>query len=300
MSNSAFPLGAPQVDGNKLTVDTALKEPGRITKRLSDLMLQNFIAGEVFTPSGANTESGAIVYDQVTINELYTTRDVEQRGPSDEYPVVYADRGEPKLAQAEDWGGKFFVTDEARSRNNIAVFNNDVTALSNTLLRKVETRLVATLEAAINAVPGGAGTVPGNDWSAVDLTGTSPTPTQERPVADFANVQLAADTEELGVNFDLWIMNPVEVATLTGIYGTDVAGILSALGVRIKKSNRVPAGTAYAVAAGQVGFLDFEKPLTTETWREESTRRTWVQSYLLPIMGVTNPYSVKKITGLGG
>lgn len=297
---TAYPLGAPIVNGSKLTIDTMLKQPGRITKRLSDLILQNFIAGEVFTPSGASTESGSIIYDQVTINDLYGKRDVEQRGPSDEYPIIYADRGDPKTAKSEDYGGKFWMSDEAITRNNTATFNNDVTVIANTITRKFETLLVATLEAAIAAVPGGAGVVPANDWSAVELTGTNPTPTKERPVSDLANVQLAADVEELGVQYDLWIVNPVQKATLIGIYGSEWAAILAGMGIRIKSSNRVANGTAYAVHAGQVGFLDFEKQLTTETWREEATRRNWVQSYAMPIMGVTNPYSVKKITGLNG
>jgi hypothetical protein len=62
----------------------------------------------------------------------------------------------------------------------------------------------------------------------------------------------------------------------------------------------VTNGTAYVVATGQVGELRIEKALGTETWREEKTQRTWVQSDVRPVMYVTNPYSIKKVTGLDG
>lgn len=295
----SFPLGAPVYQNNKLTVDTALKQPGRITKRLSDLTLQRFIVDKIFGSSGTSAQAGAIVYDQLLQNELYLSRDIEARAPGDEYPIIFGERSEPKVAKSEDFGGKFFVTDEARDRNDATGFNQNVTQLGNTLVRKVNTRAVETLEAAITAVPDGAGVVIGNDWSAVEITGTSPTPTSQRPVSDFANVQLAAEIDELGIQYDLWIMNPVQKAALVAIYGGDLQGVLDSSGIEIFTSNRVTAGTAYAVARGQVGFLDYEHGLNTRTWRDEGTRRTWVQSFVMPIMGVTNPYAVRKVTGLG-
>ncbi|NKS94623.1 hypothetical protein GS876_10365 [Rhodococcus hoagii] len=295
----AYPLGAPTVSGGKLTVDTALKQPARITKRISDLTLQKFIVDKIFASSGVTVASGAVLFDKVTTNELYTTRDVEERAAGAEYPVVGSERRDPDVAKAEDWGGKFWITDQAKSRNDVAHFNNQVTQLANTIVRKVNQRAVATLDAAIASL-GGAGVVPGHDWSNVTLTGTNPTPNNARPFADFANVQLAADREELGVTYDLWIVNPQEKANLRIAYGPDLDEILRDAGIELFDSNRVAAGTAYAVARGQVGFLDYEQGLTTETWREEATRKNWVQSYVQPIMGVTNPYSIKKLTGLAG
>ncbi|MGN7133389.1 major capsid protein [Rhodococcoides corynebacterioides] len=294
-----FPLGAPTLVGSTLTVDTALNQPARITKRIADMTLQKFIVDRIFASTGVSVASGAVLYDKVTANELYLTRDVEERAPGAEYPVVGGQRGEPNVAKSEDWGGKFFITDQAKKRNDVVHFNNQVTQLANTIVRKVNTRAVATLEAAISAL-GGAGVVPGHNWSNVTLSGTSPTPNNARPFADFANVQLAADREELGVTYDLWIVNPQEKANLVIAYGEDYAAALAAANIEIFDSNRVPAGTAYAVARGQVGFLDYEEGLTTETWREAKNRQNWVQSYVQPIMGVTNPYSIKKITGLAG
>lgn len=296
----AYPLGPPVVAGTNVTVDLAYKQPGRITKRLSDLTLQKFIAPELFSGSGTNTTAGAIIYDVLTINELYTTNDVEQRGPSDEYPAVRGERPTPQTAKSEDWGGKFWMSDEAIRRNDIREMDRLTRQLANTLVRKINQRTVAVLENVITNLPGGAGVIPGNDWSDVTLTGNTPTPNNERPFADLMSAQLAADVEELGYEYNVWVVNPQEYYNLRIAYGPEIMAILADADVSLFRSNRVTAGTAYAAVRGGVGFLDYEQQLQTETWREPKTKQNWVQSSVLPIMGVTDPYAVKKITGLAG
>lgn len=299
ISPVAYPLGAPVITDNKLSVDMAFANPGRITKRLSDLTLQKFIAPELFGSPGTTTTSGAIIYDTITINELYTKNDVEQRGPSDEYPIVQGERGAPQVAQSEDWGGKFWMSDEAIRRNDKIQMDRLTTQLANTIVRKVNQRTVAVLDAVIASL-GGAGVVPGHDWGSAELTGTSPTPMAERPFADIIAAQLAADVEELDYNYNVWIMNPQEYANLRIVYGPDLNTILEDAGISTFRSNRVTPGTAYAAVRTGVGFLGYEQMLQTETWREPATKKNWVQSSVLPIMGVTDPYAVKKVTGLAG
>jgi hypothetical protein len=294
----AYPLGPPTYSGNTLTVDTALNEPTRVTRRIADLTLQRFIVSQIFA-TGGPVSGGAVVYDQALLNELYLERDVERVMPGDEFPIVTSVRQAPKVAEVEKWGGKFFVTDEARDRNDVTSFNNQVTQLANTIVRKVNTRAVETLEAAIAAL-GGAGTFVGNNWNAVVTTGTSATSAAGWPAADFAKAQMLADVDELGVTYDLWLVNPAQKAQLAIIYGSALADVLAANGIVMEASNRIAAGTAYVVERGQVGEIRVEKALGTESWREQSTERTWVQSSVRPVMYVTNPYSIRKVTGLAG
>lgn len=294
-----YPLGPPVISNTTVTVDLALKQPGRITKRLSDITKRRFIAPELFVPSGASTVAGAIIYDTLTINDLFMSKDVEQRGPTDEYPVVSSQRQAPQVAKSEDWGGKFPISDEAVKRNDTMYMTIETQKLANTIVRKVNERTVAVLDAVITAL-GGAGVVVGHDWSDVTLTGTSPTPNNERPFADMIAAQLAAEVEELGYEYNVWIMNPQENANLKVAYGPDYRAILESAGVSTFVSNRVTAGTAYAAVRGGVGFLDYEEQLQTETWREPKNRTSWVQAFVKPIMGVTDPYAVKKVTGLAG
>ncbi|MEU4781033.1 major capsid protein [Micromonospora sp. NPDC023633] len=295
---TAYPLAAPTITGNTLTVDQALKQPTRITRRIMDLTLQRFIVDRIFATGG--TATGSVVYDQATVNELYTDRDVERRGPGDEYPIVGSQRPTPKVALPEDWGGKFFITREARRRNDVAFFNNQVTQLANTIVRRVNTNAVAVLEAAIASL-GGAGTFVGHNWATVVTAGAGQTNNSGWPAADFANAQYLADVDELGVQYDLWIVNPKQKMDLVTAYGNALPDMLEAAGIdELFASNRVANGTAYAVARGQVGELRVEQPLETETWEEQATKRDWVQSSVVPIMYVTNPYSIKKVTGLNG
>lgn len=296
-----FPLGPPVITNTTVvTVDMALNQPNRITRRIADLSLQNFIVSRIFSTGGTAVNGGAILYEQAVANDLYTDRDVERVSPGGEFPIVGVSRRGPRVAEVEKYGGKFQTTDEARKRNDVVWFNNQVTMLSNTMVRKVNTRAVAELEAAI-AQFGGALTFVGNDWSAVVTSGVSATNNSEMPAADFAEAQLLADKDELGVKYDLWITNPEQLAALVVIYGDKLPGVLAAAGIReVFPSNRVAAGTAYAVARSQVGFLEYEQGIGTETWRDPETESTWVQSSVRPIMGITNPYSIRKITGLAG
>ena len=55
------------------------------------------------------------------------------------------------------------------------------------------------------------------------------------------------------------------------------------------------------IAEGQVGEMRLEQPLLTRTWDDpDGIEQTWVQSSVRPVMYVTNPFSIKKVTGLNG
>ncbi|GAA2516707.1 major capsid protein [Winogradskya humida] len=293
-----YPLANPTVSGNSLTVDMALEQPKRVTRRIMDITLRRFIIDRIFATGGSAT--GSVIYDQATTNELYTDRDVERVAPGSEFPIVGSQTTVPKIALAEKWGGKFPITREARRRNNVVRFNNQVTQLANTIVRKVNTNAVATLEAAISGL-GGAGTFVGHNWGAVVTSGSGQTNNSGWPAADFAMAQLLAEQDELGVNYNLWIVNPVQKFQLITAYGNALPDMLEAAGIEeLYPSPQVANGTAYAVARGEVGALDVEQGLETETWEDKSIQSDWVQSSVVPIMYVTNPYSIKKVTGLNG
>lgn len=297
LNASAYPLGNPTVSGDQISVATMLAQPTRITRYLSDLTLRGFISPLIFSTGGAVT-GGAVIYDQLTLNDLFPTRDVQNVAPGAEFPIVTSDNAAPLVAAVEKFGGKFFVTDEARDRNDGGVIQREGRKLSNAIIRKIDQRSIATLDAAIAAI--GSQTVVGVNWTSVVTAGSSATSAAGWPAADFAKVQLLADTQELGVTFDLWVVNPAQAAQFRLVYGNAWKDVLDAYNVQMVSSNRVTAGTAYVAESGQAGELRMEKPLSTETWREQGTQRTWVQSDCRPVSYVTNPYSVVKVTGLAG
>ena len=293
------PLGPPVVSGTTITVDTMLNQPTRVTNMLMDLTLQRFIADRVFASAGG-VSGGAVIYDELTMNDLYTNRDIERVEPGMEFPIITSERPQPKIAQVEKWGGKVWISDEARDRNNSASFTNQIRQLGNVVVRKINQRAIEVLEASITA---SGQTVVGRNWSTATDVGpdASVSTRQQLPVRDFAMAGLMADQDELGVNYTLWLLNPQEYANLIILYGPGgLQALLQTLNISIYVSNRVTAGTAYVVAGTQTGEMRVEKPLGTRTWREEGRERTWVQASVRPGMYVTNPYGVLKFTGLAG
>lgn len=299
MPTFEYPLAAPTVSGTNISVDLMLNQPTRITRYLSDLAMRGFWADKVFTPGGG-VSGGAVLYTQLTQNELFvsSTRDVQNVEPGAEFPLVTFDRPTPLTKQVEKFGGKFFVTDEARDRNDPMMLQQGAQRLSNTINRRIHTNAVTEIDAQITALSGSAQTATGNDWSAVVTTGSSATNATGWPAADFAKVQLLADTKELGVVFDTWILNPVNANEFKIVYGNEWRSVLADNGISFVVTNRVTAGTAYVVESGQVGQMLLEKALSTETWREQATQRTWVQSDVRPVFVITSPYGIAKVTGL--
>jgi len=294
---AAYPLAAPTVNGSTITVEQMLAEPTRITRYLSDITLRNYISPLFFSSPGGVT-GGAVIYDQLTLNDLFPTRDVQEVAPGGEFPIVTSENGEPKVAAVEKHGGKFFVTDEARDRNDGGVIQREGRKLINALIRRQDARAIAVVDAALSGL--GSQTVTGVNWNSVVTAGTSASSASAYPAADFAKVQLLADQQELGVEIDTWVLNPAQLAQLRLVYGSDFEAVAASYGLTFQASNRVTAGTAYAIESGEVGEQRFEKPLSTETWREPESQRTWVQTDARFVQVVTNPYSVFKVTGLAG
>lgn len=293
----AHPLGPPTITGTRITVEMMLNQPVRITRMISDLSLQRFIADRVFSNGGGVT-GGAVIYDVAEANELYAARDVERVEPGAEFPLVTSEQRVPRVAEVEKWGGKVFIVDEARDRNNTAQFTRQMRQLTNTIVRKINARCVEELT---NSITASGQTVAGHDWGAVVTTGAAATSASAWPLADFALASQMAEEDELGVEYDLVLLNPNEYTALIILYGAQgLRTLLNELGFSIYVSNRVPIGTAYFIASGQVGEMRIEKALGTETWRDPDHERTFAQTSVRPLFFIDQPFGVLRFTGLNG
>lgn len=292
------PLGPPTLTGSTITVDLMLNQPTRITRMIMDLTLQRFIADRIFA-SGGGVTGGAVVYEEAVQNELYTNRDIERVEPGMEFPILTSERRVPKVAPVEKWGGKVWISDEARDRNMTASFTNQIRQVGNTVVRKINQRAVEVLEASITA---SGQVVAGRNWAAYSALTPNTTAFNAGPLRDFALAGQMAEEDELGVQYTLWLINPQEYTNLVVGSGgpANFQALLNAMNISIYVSNRITPGTAYVVAGTTTGEMRVEKPLGTVTWREEGRERTWVQSSVRPVMFVTNPFAVLKFTGLAG
>jgi hypothetical protein len=293
----AHPLGPPTISGTKISVDTMLKQPTRITRMIMDMTLQKFVADRIFA-SGGGVTGGSVVYDSVEANDLYTERDVERVSPGAEFPIITSARRVPGVAEVEKWGGKVWIADEAKDRNDSILFTNQIRQLGNTIVRKINARAIQTLEAMFTAHATRVVASP-NNWSTVTPYGATPTAPSAWPAQDFAKAAEIAETDEMGIRYDLWILNPTDYTNLLILYGGDgIQELLSTLGLEIYVTNRMTAGTAYVVAQRQVGQMRTEKPLSSETWREPNRERTWVQASVRPLMFVDNRFAALKFTSI--
>lgn len=294
------PIAPPTVDvtGTIITVDFALQNPSTvITPMIIDMTLARFFVDRVFSNGGGVT-GGAVIYNEVAGNDLYAERDVTEVAPGEEFPVITFQRRGAKIATVRKWGGKFAVTWEARDRNNAVQFTNAVRQLSNTIVRKINQWGVAILDAYIAA---NSRSVTGKNWSTVVTVGSSASNHTLWPTADFGKADLISAQEELGIDYDLWIMNPAEYANLISIYQGALPQVLDAYGIDVFVTNRVTAGTAYVVASGQVGEMRVEQALLTRTFADpDGIEQDWIQSSVRPLIYASNPYAVLKFTGLAG
>lgn len=295
-----YPLAAPTVNGNDVTVDRMLNEPTRVTRYISDLSLLNYFAHRIFPTVGAPS-GGAVLYTQLTDNDVFpdpNRPDVQNVEPGAEFPVIGFSRPEPRTAQVEKFGGRFFVTDEARDRNDSTQMQQGSRKLANSITRQIHTRALRELNAEFTALGAKAQTVVSVGWKNTVTGGASETSAQQWPAADFDNAQLVADQKELGVTFNTWIVNPADANRFRQVYGRDWRTVLEENNTEFVVTNRQPIGEAWVIEDGVAGECRLEVPLNTVTYREDEKEQTWVQSGVRPVFYVTNPYSILKVTGL--
>jgi hypothetical protein len=311
MANDAvtYPLGGPSVSGTQVTVDLLLNNPTRVQRALSNLVLQNFMVDQIFSPAG-DVSGGAVIYDVAAVNEIYATRDVQRVEPGEEGPEITFDRQAPLTAQVEKFMGKFKVTDEARLRNQTGRIVRAQMRLANTLRRKTQQRALTELTAAVSTY---SRTGSGQSWADAAALTYSTINQAAKPGADFADIQRLAEVSELGYEYNFAILNPQEWANLQVIYDGPggARAALASYGITgIWVTNRQTAGTAKFLARGMVGELGYESHnggavqsladgIGVEQWRDKDGKQAdWYQASVKPVVYVTDPYAIFEKIGL--
>lgn len=311
-----FPAAPPTVNGNLITVDRYLRQPANVVQTLSDLTLQQFFAEELFS-LGEDVPSGAVIYDELTENDLYPDRDAQRGTPGGQLPLIISSRPTPKTAYAEEYGGKFFMTYAAIRRNAVSDLTRNERLLANAIVRKWNNIAIDLLNAAVTAV-GASAIIAGADWG----TATNDI------FAQLAAAQFAADSREMGIELDTVIVNPAQsldmltsekfrklftLETQEELVQGSTVGQVKPAGMTILKSHRQPAGTALALARGQIGGRHREAPageegenisydantgIAVQTWDDPENRRRYAQGWKSEVLYVSNPYALYRIEGI--
>lgn len=282
----------PTLAGRQLTIDAALKRPTTIRDRIAKLADETLLLPKLFRPNGAKIEGGGLLYSVVQASDFFTARDVEQRTPGTEYTLTPGVDPETRLALVEDYGGKFPVTDEQLMRNEVNYLDQQTTQLANTIARKLDNRAMTALASAGVSIIS-----PPTNWGNLVFVGPEAelTPTSERPTSHFADAQLAADLEELGVVHDLLLVHPTQAAELRRAYADGLDAMLKSAGLEMFVSARVPEDDAYVMQKANLGVVGFEVPLTVEVYDDREHRQRWVQAYAVPAFAPDRPYAAKRI-----
>jgi len=120
------PVTGLKITNGQLTVPALLQQPTRITSGLAallnDQLAQTNLIALFFSGGGGGVTGGAVAYDKIPTSldwNLTGLRQAEEIAPAAEYPLVGMTIGEEIfLAAVRKYGGKFYVTDEARDRND--------------------------------------------------------------------------------------------------------------------------------------------------------------------------------------
>jgi hypothetical protein len=290
------PLAPPTLSGNIVSLDLLLNNPSRVNRFIQAISLQKFAFPQLFADAGT-VSGGAVIYDQADINQLYPANMPEPVAPGMEFPIISDARVSPKVATVAKWGGKIFITDEARDRNDLLLWNRAMRKVANAMVKTIDQIALAAINAELTARP--ALSIAGHSWSAVVTNGATPTNTRSWPHADIAAVMGTFDTDELGEKPDTLLINTLDDIQLGIIYGVQgKQAMLDSFGLTEFVSNRVAAGSPIIATSQQVGEYKTEKPLGTVTFREDQTERTWVQTSVRNVFYVTNPFAMKRLTGV--
>lgn len=292
---SPYPPAPPVVNGSLITVDAFLQSPTRVLRVLQNLTLQRFIADLIFGP-GPRATGGAVIYDQVTENDLFLTRDVQQIAPGAEFPNLTDEAPTPKMAAVAKWGGRVFVTYEQRDRNDLNVLNREMTKLSNTIVRKVDTVAIAALAASPHLA------FVGTDWTAA---------ADNVILSQLVDAFALVNDPDMGYQVDTVLLNPTQAADMLKnkslrdalgptaqeaiVRGASLGRLLNA---DFYSSNRVTAGTAWALMRRTVGGISDEQPLAQRTYDQPENERIWTQASRRLVPYVTDPLCVVQLTGI--
>lgn len=292
---SPYPVAAPTIAGTNITVSIFLNNPARVQRAIEDMAAQRFVADLILTP-GPTATGGAVVYDQVTSNDLFLSQDVQEIEPGSEFPILSSPQAAPLVAIARKYGGEVFLTDEAVRRDRRDLLRREMGRLRNTIVKRFDTLAMAAIDAApVNAMVGSG------DWTlaATDI------------IADLATAVGTIVNLDLGYEPDTVIINPAQeidllkdadIRTALPRERTDLpiaTGNLGRLmGLDFVVTNRQTAGTAKVLQRRAAGSVSDEIPLYARPIRDERREVVFIHGARVGVPFITDPKAVTNITGI--
>ncbi len=307
---TTYPGGGPQI-----TVEALLKNPRLLVRRLTDLASKRFIADRVLIRGSSDQVIGGAALFQRS-ESIYMSRDAEEVGVRAEYPRA-AWTEALYVAAVKKYGLEFPIADEARRRNGIDQVERGQIKIANSLVKFVDTLLMALLYDTTQGVQTMAAS---GDWSTAATDVIFDIATAKALIANQdegyeADTLIVHPNQELDLIVDSDLRNamPREGAAPQGSVITGRA--VPILGLRqVLVSNAVTAGQPIVMQSNVAGTIADEAPIADEgyvsmapgpnqmpiyvkKYREENVDETIIRGARFPAMWLAEPKAVVKITG---
>jgi hypothetical protein len=296
-SGLLYPGAAPQVSGNQITVERFVKNPSQVQRVLSDLTKERFVADFIF--SRGDAQGGAVVYDQISENDLYADREPTEIAPGDEFPLVGDIQGDQLVAATTKRGSAFELTYEAVRRDQRDVLNRGLIKLRNSSVKKHDEVAMAALDGAPTRTAAA-----GAAWSGA---------TGDQVLADIFGAVYSVEEADLGYTIDTVIINPAQVlnllkkATIRDMLPRENPAINPVLSGRLANlagiqnwivTNRVASNKVFLLTSKIAGSIRDEVPFYSRTVDEPQRERYLIMAGRVSVPIITDPLAVFKLTGV--
>ena len=145
-----YPVGAPTLSGDLLTINRMLQSPTYIKRRLRTFQDLRFVSDQLLTQR-LRTSGGAVLYEQT--EPVINSRAVEAVAPGSEYPRAVPGTGTAALAAAQKWGQASFLSDERIKRfvNGGDELDRTLLKLTNSIINQVDKVTISAISSSVTA-----------------------------------------------------------------------------------------------------------------------------------------------------
>jgi len=288
-----YPAGAPSTSGTRLTVDRLLKSPTVLAKRI--ITDNTPFLSELLFRQGTN-DSGTVIYSESSIEDRYPSRgDVQEVTPGGAFPMVDIAEAGDKVALSTTFGAGYYVTDQAKSRNQLDVIAKGNMKVRNALLRQDAARCLTLFESKAPTVSSVGAWTTSKIWKTDLLKG----------VAQIKGLQLGYNPDSVIISpntatnllllDDLQNWAPRENANLNPLYNPSLNGLL---GLNWIVNEFADDDQAIILTQKVTGINSVEKPYGVEVTREGTLKRDVVIADRWSVPIIDEPGSALVITGI--